>query len=82
MELKVDYDMLSNRYSRAMQERAQYGSRIDALVAENNQLKKETREYRLLRKVFGDEQIEALLDQARVAPAARQAPRWEHRAER
>ena len=65
MELKGDYDMLSNRYSRAMQERAQYGSRIDALVAENNQLKKENREYRLLRKVFGDEPIDQALSRAK-----------------
>ena len=65
MELKGDYDMLSNRYSRAMQERAQYGSRLDALVTENNQLKKESREYRLLRKVFGDEQIDQALSRAK-----------------
>lgn len=65
MELKGDYDMLSNRYSRAMQERAQYGSRLDALVTENNQLKKESREYRLLRKVFGDEQIDQVLTRAK-----------------
>ena len=65
MELKGDYDMLSNRYSRAMQERAQYGSRLDALVTENNQLKKESREYRLLRKVFGDEQIDPALSRAK-----------------
>jgi len=65
MELKGDYDMLSNRYSRAMQEKAQYGSRIDALVTENDQLKKENREYRLLRKVFGDEQIDQALARAK-----------------
>ena len=65
MELKGDYDMLSNRYRRAMQERAQYGSRIDALVTENDQLKKENREYRLLRKVFGDEQIDQVLTRAK-----------------
>lgn len=65
MELKGDYDMLSNRYSRAMQEKSQYGSRIDALVTENNQLKKENREYRLLRKVFGDEQIDQVLTRAK-----------------
>ena len=65
MELKGDYDMLSNRYSRAMQERAQYVSRFDALVTENNQLKKENREYRLLRRVFGDEQIDQALTTAK-----------------
>ena len=54
MDLKCDYDTMSRKYSRAVQEKAQYGSRIEELVTENNQLKKENRDYRLLRKVFGN----------------------------
>ena len=67
MELKRDYDTLSRKYSRAVQDKSQYGSRIDELVTENNQLKKESRDYRLLRKVFGNEQIDQMLVRARFA---------------
>ena len=67
MDLKCDYDTMSRKYSRAVQEKAQYGSRIEELVTENNQLKKENRDYRLLRKVFGNEQINRMLARAKFA---------------
>lgn len=65
MELKGDYETLSRRCSRLAQDKAQYSSRIDELAAENDQLKQENRGYRLLRKVFGDEQIDQAVTRAK-----------------
>ena len=64
MELKRDYDTLSRKYGRAVQDRAQYSSRVADLTHENDQLKQENRDYRLLRTVVGDARIDAILTQA------------------
>lgn len=73
MNLKRDYDTLSRKYSRAVQDKVQYGSRIEELVTENDQLKKENRDYRLLRKFFGDAQIDQALSRAKQAQEQRYA---------
>ena len=78
MELKRDYDTLSRKYGRTVQDRAQYSSRVADLTHENDQLKQENRDYRLLRKVLGDSQVDALLLQANTA----QKKQPQHRIER
>ena len=45
--------------------KAQYSSRIDGFAMENDQLKQENRDCRLLRKVFGDEQIDQAVVRAK-----------------
>ena len=64
MSLNGEYNMLSRKYTFAMREKATYGKRINELKSENDQLKKENRNYRLLRTVFGDAQIDRALEQA------------------
>lgn len=72
MELKRDYDTLSRKYGRAVQDRAQYSSRVADLTHENDQLRKENRDYRLLRKVLGDTQLDTLLQAYKAQNEARQ----------
>jgi len=81
MELNGEYNMLSRKYTFAMREKAAYGERIDELKTENDMLKKENRDYRLLRAVFGDEQIDravaharAMQEMQRTAHTARTTP--------
>ena len=81
MELKRDYDALSRKYGRAVQDRAQYCSRVAELTHENDQLRKENRDYRLLRKVLGDTQVDALLQAYTAQNEARQR-QPQHRIER
>ena len=65
MELKRDYEQLVRRYNRAVSDKEQFSDRIYDLAQENRQLKMENRDYRLLRKVFGDEQIDRLVVKAK-----------------
>lgn len=63
MELKRDYEQLARRYNRAVSDKEQFSDRIYDLAQENKQLKKENRDYRLLRTFFGDAEIDTMLIQ-------------------
>ena len=63
MELKRDYEQLVRRYNRAVSDKEQFSDRIYDLAQENKQLKMENRDYRLLRKFFGDAEIDTMLIQ-------------------
>ena len=63
MELKRDYEQLIRRYNRAVSDKEQFSDRIYDLAQENRQLKKENGDYRMLRKFFGDAEIDTMLIQ-------------------
>ena len=67
MELQRDYQQLARRYNRALSDKEQFSDRIYDLAQENKQLEKENRDYRLLRKFFGDAQIDQALSRAKQA---------------
>ena len=67
MELKRDYEQLIRRYNRAVSDKEQFSDRIYDLAQENRQLKKENGDYRMLRKFFGDTQIDQALSRAKQA---------------
>ena len=73
MSLNGEYNMLSRKYKYAMNDKASYSRRIDVLTRENDRLKKENRDYRLLRAVFGDAQIDRAVAQARAAQETQQS---------
>lgn len=64
MKLQRDYEKLSLRFYRVAEDKEQSRARIHELAEENRQLKQETKSYHLLRRVFGDAEIDAMLAEA------------------
>ena len=82
MELKRDYEQLVRRYNRAVSDKEQFSDRIYDLAQENKQLKMENRDYRLLRKFFGDAEIDTMLIQVWESQNKQRQQRVSHQFER
>lgn len=82
MELKRDYEQLVRRYNRAVSDKEQFSDRIYDLAQENRQLKKENGDYRMLRKFFGDAEIDTMLIQVWESQNKQRQQRVSHQFER
>lgn len=82
MELKSDYEQLVRRYNRAVSDKEQFSDRIYDLAQENRQLKKENGDYRMLRKFFGDAEIDTMLIQVWESQNKQRQQRVSHQFER
>ena len=82
MELKRDYEQLIRRYNRAVSDKEQFSDRIYDLAQENRQLKKENGDYRMLRKFFGDAEIDTMLIQVWESQNKQRQQRVSHQFER
>lgn len=78
-----DYHRLNQTNSRLYKENERLSNSNEKLSTENTRLKAENKDYALLRKVFGSEQINRLLEQAKVMQQSKQhSPRKRNQNER
>lgn len=65
--VRDDYERLNQANGRLYKDNEGLRSSNEKLSVENTRLKAENKDYALLRKVFGNEQINSLLEQAKIA---------------
>jgi len=69
-----DYHRLNQTNGRLYKENERLSNSNEKLSAENIRLKTENKDYALLRKVFGNEQINGLLEQAKAMQQVKKHP--------
>jgi hypothetical protein len=67
-----DYERLNQSNGKLYRENESLRNVNDKLSSENKQLKEKVKDYSLLRKVFGNKQIESLLEQVQAAKQSKQ----------
>lgn len=63
-----NYHRLNTTNANLYRENQILSKKNDSLTAENAELKEQNRDYKLLRKVLGNKQIDGLLEQAKSSP--------------
>lgn len=71
-KVKDDYHRLNQYNASLYRDNENLHSDNEYLTAKNNQLKEKVKDYALLRKVFGNKQIDDLLEKARTAQPSKQ----------
>ena len=69
---KDDYERLNQTNGRLYKDNERLRGSNERLSSENTKLKEEIKDYKLLRKVFGNKQIDGLLEQAKAAQQTKQ----------
>lgn len=67
-----DYQRLNQTNANLYRSNERLKGHNKQLTADNNRLKEEIKDYKLLRKVFGNKQIDSLLEQAKAAQQSKQ----------
>lgn len=73
-----NYHRLNQKYGKLYQENEHLAASNDRLKGENTVLREQNRDYALLRKVFGSQQVDDMVAQARQAQQAKQRHRQRH----